>query len=117
MKKELEEARKGGEVIPFQQTPLATAPTPPGDDWLRRLPNETRFVAKPRNYKGAWLGAYGVAAKLPECILIAVFHEGTMAMHWVDSAIFSRDHIHVATIPEEQLKGEPQKVAEEERDE
>lgn len=107
IKKELEEQRKGQEVIPFRMPELATAPTPPGDDWLRRLPHEARFVAKPRNYQGPWLTQFGIAAILPECIMVAIFSEGRLDMKWVDSRVFSRDHTLVTVIPTE--LGQPAK--------
>ncbi len=103
MNKELEEARRGGEVIPFQPA-LATAPTGTGEDWLRNLPDETRFTARTRNYKGPWLQAFGISAKYPLCILVAIFEKGSMDMVFVDSQKFSRDYELVEIIPEPTIK-------------
>lgn len=102
MKEELRDARKGQDdnILPFEQPQLATAPSPPGGDWLRTLAHETRFLAKPRNYKGPWLSAYGIAGILPAAVCLAIFQEGSMTLQWVDSKNFSRDNEFVSILPE-----------------
>lgn len=109
MKKELRDARKGEEdnILPFDQPQLATATSPPGGDWLRTLPHESRFLARPRNYKGPWLNAYGIAGILPAAICLGIFNEGSMTLQWVDSKNFSRDNEFVTLLPEMKEAGPP----------
>ena len=102
MKKELRDFRKGKEnnVYSFPEPELATDGAPPGGDWLRTLPHETRFLAKPRNYKGPWLNAYGVAGIIPAAVCLALFQEGSMTLQWVDSKNFSQQNEFVSILPE-----------------
>ncbi len=98
--KDLKNARKGEEnnVIDFS-TPLKVDPTPPELDWLRTLPHEARFIAKPVNYRGPWLNQFGIGMILPQAILLAMFDDGHLAWKWVDSRAFSRENVWVANIP------------------
>jgi hypothetical protein len=98
----LKDQRKGEDdnVLPFEQPTLATAPSPPGGDWLRTLPHETRFIARPRNYKGPWLNAYGVAGIIPAAVCLAIFQDGNMTLQWVDSKNFSQQNEFVSILPE-----------------
>lgn len=115
IKKELRDQRKGEDdnVIPFEQPALATAPTPPGEDWLRQLPPEARFVAKPMNYKGPWLHHYGIGCVMPWGILLAYEEEPYPGMRWrwVDSKVFSQQNQFVGLIP--MMEEEPDQPAKE----
>ena len=73
---------------------------PPGHDWLRDLAYGDRFLAK-RNYdRGARIPSFGIAAVIPEAILLAEFGSGgTMSFDWVDSKVFSGMYKFVAMLP------------------
>lgn len=103
--KKLIEQRKGEDdnVIPLH-TDLATAPKPPGDDWLRRLPMDTRFIAKPKHRPpSAYMPWYGIAGIFDKVILLGMDHEfqpGHVQFRYVDSAIFSANNDLVQVLPD-----------------
>lgn len=111
----LKEARKGeeGNVIQFELAHelLATAPKPPGKDWLRSLPQDCRFICRPLAQPGQIvLPWFGIASIEEKAILLAT--DGAMPGHlkfdWVDSANFSKQNVLVQLLPElKQEEGKP----------
>lgn len=110
--KKLKEQRQGEEnnVIPFTQPDLATAPQPPGKDWLRSLPGGCRFLCHPKAIKGVFLTWYGIGDIQPHAILLGTdneFHPGHVKFQWVDSMKFSEQHTFVQVLPDPEEEGKP----------
>lgn len=79
------------------------AQTPPGEDWLRKLPNHTRFLCQHKTNKGSLLDNFGVAAILPEAVMVYDFQTAMgNPFKFVLSEIFSRDNRLVAILPEQE---------------
>lgn len=105
MKKLLKEARKGEEenVLSFEPIPKPEMKPPDGPDWLRSLPNGTRFLARKKGaVSQVFLELFGIAQVTPKAILLfsEVEYGPAMVPKYVDSAEFSRRYIHVETLPE-----------------
>lgn len=103
--KKLAEQRKGDpdNVIPFSQPELATAPKPPGKDWLRSLPYGCRFVCRRNGETGSQLDWYGIAQIEDRAILLGTDHNynpGHLKFDWFDSALFSAQRTLVQVLPD-----------------
>lgn len=103
--KKLQEQRKGEDdnVIPFEQPALATAPRPPGKDWLRELPQGCRFICKLKSNAGPALIWYGIADIQDKAVLLGTDHEfnpGHVKFTWFDSAIFSEQYRLIQVLPD-----------------
>jgi hypothetical protein len=104
--KMLKDQRKGEDdnVLTFEKPELATAPKGPGDDWLRRLPINTRFVCRRQEaIRGCFLQWYGVAMIEEKAVLLGTDHEfnpGHIKMTWVDSKMFSQQHTLIQVLPD-----------------
>lgn len=101
----LQEQRKGEEnnVIAFEQPQLATAPRPPGKDWLRDLPNGCRFLCRMNLEQGSALQWYGIASVQEKAVMLGTDHEfqpGHVKFMWVDSAKFSAQRTFVQVLPD-----------------
>lgn len=102
--KKLQEQRKGEEdnVIPFAMPELATAPKPPGSDWLRSLPFGCRFLCKPVGTR-MQVDWYGIASVQEKAIMLGTdnpYHPGNLRFFWVDSAEFSKQNTFVQILPD-----------------
>lgn len=98
-----------GGLVEDEEIPITkTAPAPPsGKDWLRTLPNHTRFVCKMKRGAITWLDLYGIAAILDECILLYDFQVAMGSpFRWTLSENFSRDRDLVRVIPEQEVTDE-----------
>jgi len=110
--KKLREQRKGEDdnVIAFEPQ-LATAPKPPGKDWLRDIPFGKRFTYAQKALKSPYLRWAGIASIQDECILLGTdndFHPGHIKFEWVDSKIFSEQHRLVQVLPDQEVEeGQP----------
>ncbi len=116
MKKLLKEARKAEDednIIEFPQVKPNGQP-PSGNDWLRGLPNHSRFVCRRKATKGPYLDGFGIGAVLPECILLGGEddYKPGIKWNWVDSAEFSKQYQLIALLPniEEELENQPEKT-------
>lgn len=70
------------------------------DDWLRRLPFESRFLCHGKQNRGCFLESYGVASIMQEAILLYDFNGfRPTPFVWVNSVLFSRDYVFVAILP------------------
>lgn len=115
--KKLQEQRKGEDdnVIAFEQPALATAPKPPGKDWLRDLPFGCRFICRLASQPNAvTLAWYGLGQIEEAAILLGTDHEfnpGHLKFTWVDSSNFSKQYHLVQVLPDlkilEQEEGIP----------
>lgn len=114
----LKEQRKGEDdnVIAFEQPQLATAPKPPGEDWLRTLPMGCRFLCKPKSVGGPTIQWFGVGQIEDKAVLLATDHEfnpGHLKFTWVDSAMFSDQNRFVQLLPDMKEAELPYKEREE----
>ncbi len=115
MNKLLKEARKKEDdenVLAFPE-PKAAGKPPGGHDWLRGLPAETRFVAKPKGPRSVWLEGFGIGHVEASCILLATDdpYKPGISWKWVDSANFSAQYELVQVLPalNEELDNQPEK--------
>lgn len=77
------------------------AGSPPGEDWLRKLPAETRFLCQHKTNKGSRLDNYGIAAILPKSVMLYDFQVAMGSPFvFVISETFSRDNRLVEILPE-----------------
>lgn len=99
---------QGGLVEDDSQPVAKPMMRPPGEDWLRKLPNETRFVCHHKADKGSFLDMYGIAAILPEVVLLYDFSPpmGVSPFRYVLSDRFSRDRVLVSILPTPQKEGD-----------
>lgn len=104
----LEKDVHSADVIPFK----LNNSTPSTTDWLRALPDTSWFVSKGIANKSGWLDSFGIAAVMPECILLASRNQaGFYDYNWVDSEMFSKVNIFVARLPTPE--GKPEEATEE----
>lgn len=91
---------EGGLSDDFPITKTSEKP-PHGDDWLRRLSFEDRFLCKPRFSKTCFFDNYGVAQVEDSAYLLYNFqaHAGMSPFLWVDTKKFSRDYEFVTLLP------------------
>jgi hypothetical protein len=93
----------GGKPLEEVDFPITKAdPKPPGGgDWLRSLPNHTRFVSRHKTNQGSRLDTWGIAAILPQCIMLYDFNNPMgPPVSWHTSEEFSRDNRFVAILPD-----------------
>ncbi len=77
------------------------AETPPGEDWLRKLPAESRFLSQHKTNRGSRLDNYGIAAILPFAVMLYDFQVAMGSPFvFVISEKFSRDNRLVGLLPE-----------------
>lgn len=72
---------------------------PGSTDWLRSLPFGARFLCRPHAYKGARFDQFGIAAIIPEAILLGSVTPDGLSFEWVDSKLFSNINKFVALLP------------------
>lgn len=94
------EVIQGGKDLEFPITKAAPAP-PKGEDWLRSLPNHTRFCCIHRSDQGSFLDTYGITAILDEVVLLYDFGEVMRSpLKCVISDRFSKDRRLIAVLPD-----------------
>ena len=94
------EVIEGGKDPEF---PITKAdPKPPNtEDWLRTLPEHTRFVSQHKTNQGSRLDTYGIAAILDIAVLLYDFNNPMgPPMFYVLSERFSKDNRFVGILPE-----------------
>lgn len=97
------EKEESAEIIPFG------VPKTAGDgtktiDWLRELPVGAFFLAKGKatNVNAAFFDRWGVAAVIPEAMMLAAPHRNNPLAYeffWVDTKKFSEQNRFVALLP------------------
>lgn len=93
------EVIEGGKDVDFPITKAAQQP-PSGEDWLRNLPNHTRFVSKHKTNQGSRLDTYGIAAILDFAILLYDFNNPMgPPMFYVLSDEFSKMNRLIGILP------------------
>jgi len=72
-----------------------SAPNGGDRDWLRELPEKTRFLSKYKLLKGSFLENYGVLSFSEKAALLYNFlpRMGDLTHIWVDTQQFSKDNL------------------------
>lgn len=111
----LKKQRKGEEdnVLPFEPIPKPDPKPPSGDDWLRRLPFGTRFLATKKGTNAVFAESFGIGHITDGGILLATEAEygPGIAWKWAISQNFSQRYILLQILPElKELPEEGEKV-------
>lgn len=99
-----EEKEISAEIIPFG-VPKTAGDGSKTADWLRTLPPNCFFLAKGKatNTNAAFFDRWGIAAVIPEAIMLAAPHRNNPLAYeffWVDSQKFSEQNRFVALLPD-----------------
>lgn len=95
------------DILPFRRLSADSSGSDDGKDWLRELNFEDRFLTQRKGHLGYTFDSYGIAAVIPEAILLAHFSPDHMGMKflWVDSKKFCKYFEKVAMLPEVSQEG------------
>lgn len=97
------EKETSADIIPFG-IPKTAGDGTKSQDWLRALPVNTFFLSKGKatNTNAAFFDRWGVAAVIPEAVMLAAPHRNNPLAYeffWVDTKKFSEQNRFVALLP------------------